>query len=128
MTNKGRDKTTYSEPYTLAFMYNRSGKALLLKGYLTEIKEYIRSMRFTAFVNIRYYLAGRSRGSWELYHKGTKVDGIFVRAPRLDHGYDNEETKWIHKWEVNNYRTGKSLYFKRLPKRWIPEFDDLINK
>lgn len=128
MTNKGRNE--HVEPYTLAFMYNRSGKSLLLKGYLSEVNEYIRSMKFTALVNLRFYIQGRSRGYWQLYHKGISVGEVLIKEPRLDHAYrdSDSETKWIRKWKVYNYKLGRELFFKRLPKRWIPEFDMLLNK
>lgn len=124
-------RTWIGGAYTLAFVYSKRGN-FLIKGYYDEVKDYVKKNFTHYFVNysLRHDKSkyGGHRDIWDFWKKEI---GIF--AP--DHDKSMSKYRNIHKWQVKEYgyltpdeekKMGinkPSFEFKRLPKRWIPDFD-----
>lgn len=123
------------DPYTFAYVYAEE-TAFLVKGYLGEVKAFLKGMQIKALVNVRYYNKGEYRGYWRLYHNGETIPRVYIDEPTLEyarrHYPGKENTKWIRKYTIWAFsRTNddvEPLILKRLPKKWIPEFDRFIPK
>ena len=109
--------------YTLCFVYSKHKGNFVLKGYYEEIQEYLKKNYTHYFCNFSLWHRGMNRDIWSFWK-----DGVGIFEPNKD------MKRW--KWEVRPYTGGrkdisleesenKCLRFKRLPKRWIPEFDKL---
>jgi hypothetical protein len=104
------------------FMYTKNHGNFILKGYMKEIRAYIKEKGYTHwFANYAIYLDGESRHSNWTFWKD-KI-GIF--------GPSKWGRKWDGKYQMREYSDGYGgkpknpykLEFKRMPHKWIPEFD-----
>ena len=112
--------------YCLCFVYSKYKGNFVLKGYYREVKEYLKKNYTHYFYNMSLWNKGFSRDIWGFWKKDI---GIFEASIR--------ERKKGKKTQVRPYSSSyekrytdeeikeKTFYFKRLPKRWIPEFDGL---
>lgn len=103
-----RDNWGNAMPYAIAFVYPRDDKPVVLKGMLPQVEAYIDTHFPISFYNISMWKDGKTRGSWRF---ANKYGYIFRRK---------------NKWEVvlrDAEIKIKRFYFKRMPHRWIPEFD-----
>lgn len=107
--------------YTLAFVYSKNSGNFVLRGYYGEVKQYLKKHYTHYFVNYSLWSGGHSRNIWDFWN-----DSIGIFSP--------SQRRKDRKYEVRPYTGGrnnislkefdaKRLKFKRLPKRWIPEFD-----
>jgi len=124
--------------YCLAFVYSNKGN-FLVKGYLREVKKYLETLKqqgYKYFANLSMWggmkryrdmylaLAGMSnittpfdglkqhRSYWTFWK-----DKYYISEPS-----ETNKGKWtFRKWDVNEH----IIQFKRLPKKWIPELDNL---
>ncbi len=107
----------YEGAYTLVFVYSKHKGNFILRGYRGEVEKYLKANYTHYFCYISMWSDGRSRGHWDFWKENI---GIFSPSKGFK----------CWKYQVRQYSTGKSLpekilYFKRMPKRWIPEFDKL---
>lgn len=117
--------------YTLAFVYSNKGN-FLLKGYFGEIKEYLENLRTKGYRFIVNYSlwhkdewTGKSkhRDIWSVSSKGTYLS---EPDPKCRFKKANK-FKWIlTRYGIEEGEKTKELTFKRLPKKWIPEYDTII--
>lgn len=113
----------YEGARTLCFVYSKKHGNFILEGYRGEVDEYLKKNYTHYFCYISMWSEGRSRGMWHFWKDSV---GIFSPSKMFKSwkyvirpytgGYDN-----ISKEESDK----KALKFKRMPKRWIPEFDKL---
>lgn len=98
-----------SDPYTIAFVYPKDAPPYVVKGMCDEVKEYIQVYSPVAFYRYTYWFNGKSRGGWKF------------TMPLI---YVWQKNK---RFEVTDYRSGKGriMSFRRMPHRWIPEFDPI---
>lgn len=117
----------YGGAYTLAFVYSNKGN-ILLKGYNTEVREYLRKLKSDGYkfiVNETMWHVDswtnkkKFRSIWR-----TSGNGTYISAP--DPKFKNDPSKL--KWVIENFDSNDRLIlkFKRLPKRWVSEFDKVI--
>jgi hypothetical protein len=121
--------------YVLAFVYSKYKGNVVVKGYMREVEDYIKKNFTHYFVNYSLWYMGSHRDIWYFWKKDVgihtptksskkekikKDDRVFKVRPRCDYSWDvsKEEYKKQHKDADEN-----QLVFKRMPKRWIPEFD-----
>jgi hypothetical protein len=114
--------------YTLCFVYSKFNGNFVLKGYYDEVKEYLKKNYTHYFYNMSLWHHGFSRDIWYFWKKDIGIFEASVKErmkgkktqirPYSDCSYGNKE---MSAEEIKS----KTLYFKRLPKRWIPEFDKL---
>jgi hypothetical protein len=112
--------------YTLCFVYSKHNGNFILRGYRGEVMEYLKKNYTHYFYYVSMWSNGRSRGHWEFWKEHIGIFGPY-RNSRTFKG----KSKW--KFEVRPYSSYKhvedgykdveSLWFKRMPHRWIPEFD-----
>lgn len=119
--------------YTLCFVYSKFKGNFVIKGYVREVEEYLKKNYTHYFYNLSLWNLGTHRDIWHFwkksaniyepkkYKKGVKKEDLMFRVrPTTDWSWDvsEEEYKRQHK-EADE----KELRFKRMPKRWIPEFE-----
>lgn len=103
--------------YSLCFVYSNKGN-FLLKGYVGDITNYLNELKtqgYKFFYNLRMYSNGESRGYWTFYNRNTP-EGCTIIEPDI-------RDKQYH-FRVTNF-DNIDLKFKRLPNKWIKEFDNL---
>lgn len=111
--------------YTLAYVYSNKGN-FLVKGYVREVEKYLETLKqkgYKYFVNLSlrhtksYCVQNDHRDIWKFY----KDDNYSIWQPRRK----TNKKKW-DKWCVYSCNENKTIMeFKRMPNRWIPEFDNL---
>lgn len=113
--------------YCLCFVYSKYKGNFVLKGYMREVEEYLKKNYTHYFCNFSLWYLGQNRDIWSFWKK--KV-GIFIPSDR-DRGKGKKitvrpYTDWYDRTEeTEKENKERELSFKRLPKRWIPEFDKL---
>ena len=118
--------------YTLCFVYSKYKGNFVLRGYSAEVEEYLKENYTHYFYNLSLWYHGNNRDIWYFWkpdvgvHQPHRYSKIFkgkerwkfqVRPYINSHSWDDDYDK------KNKEENEKSLYFKRMPKRWIPEFD-----
>jgi hypothetical protein len=107
----------------LCFVYSKYNSNFVLEGYYEEVKNYLKQNYTHYFCNYSLWSNGQNRDIWDFW----KEDIMFSRATI-------REKKKGEKSEVRPYSNSEmsdeeisalTFKFKRLPKRWIPEFDKL---
>jgi len=122
--------------YTLCFVYSKYKGNFVLRGYLKEVEEYLKKNYTHYFYNLSLWYHGNNRDIWKFWK-----DNIGIHKPHKDSKIFKGKNKW--KWQVIPYgswsygvnsleekaererREKETLWFKRMPKHWIPEFDKL---
>jgi hypothetical protein len=111
----------YEGARTWCFVYSKNHGNFILEGYRGEVEKYLKENYTHYFCYISMWSNGRSRGNWHFWK-----DNIGIFTP------DKHRKDW--KYMIRPYTGGrnqlnaddvkeKTLRFKRLPKRWIPEFN-----
>lgn len=114
--------------YCLCFVYSKYNGNFVLKGYLKEVEEYLKKNYTHYFYNKSLWHHGFYRDIWGFWKDGV---GIFepIRSGRgRKQSYKIEVRPYVHWMDdviTKKEKSIKILTFKRLPKRWIPEFDNL---
>ena len=118
--------------WTIAFVYSNQGN-FILKGYGREIDEYLEKRKrkgLKYFMNRSMYGSkyGRklNRNFWSFYKDTVKIrEPYFISGLRFNKG----ENKWaVVQYDSNSFWDRKEIWskeFKRLPNRWIKEFNNL---
>jgi len=120
-------KSCWSEgAYCLCFVYSKYNGNFVLKGYYREVSEYLKKNYTHYFYNMSFWYKGFSRNVWNFWKKDIGIFDVSIRERKKGKktqvrpyscSYENKFTEE----EIKS----KTFYFKRLPKRWIPEFDKL---
>lgn len=115
--------------YSLIFVYSKYNGNFIIRGYSDEALKYLKKNYTHYFYNHTLWGGYSHRNIWGFWKKNV---GIFnPPSPRERKRY-NKPKKWQIREYTNSYdfsnedhekNKKNSLYFKRLPKRWIPEFD-----
>jgi len=106
--------------YTLCFVYSKHNGNFILQGWRGEVMEHLKENYSHYFCYISMWHDGRSRGHWNFWK-----DSVSIFEPC--------KTRKEWKYKVVKYSGGGmydrnrvlELEYKRLPKRWIKEFDKL---
>jgi len=111
--------------YCICFVYSKYKGNVVLKGYRREVKKYLKKNFTHYFCNWSLWYHGQNRDIWDFWKESV---GILQPDRSKKRG---RRTKWeVYKVDrTKGYgedeRYPKRLFFKRMPKRWIPEFDEL---
>lgn len=107
--------------YTLTFVYSKHNGNFVLRGYIGEVQEYLKKNYTHYFCNMVLFGGYRYRNIWKFWK-----DSVGIFEPVIKSRYEKRNRKY----RVSQYsdlggssETKTSYEFKRLPKRWIPEFD-----
>ena len=105
--------------YVFCFVYSKYSGNFILKGYSKEVEDYLRKNYTHYFCNITFFPNKGRRNYWRFWKKF-----VYIYEPAT-----GKYNKTNNKFRVSGYgEDGKEkieMKFKRLPKRWIPEFDNL---
>lgn len=107
----------YGGGRVLAFVYSKSNGNFILRGFSNEVQEYLKKNYSHYFYYISFWYSGMSRGYWSFWK-----DAVSLHPPEKKSRRMNNRNR---RFRVRNINTKMELTFKRLPKRWIPEFDNL---
>ena len=120
--------------YCLCFLYTKHKGNFVIKGYVREVEEYVKKNYTHYFYNLSLWYLGTHRDIWHFwkkdlniyspdkYKKGVKKENLRFRVrPRCDWRWD-VSTEEYEKQQKDAEE--KQLVFKRMPKRWIPEFEN----
>lgn len=106
---KTRDSWGNAMPFAIAFVYPKNGDPVVVKGMLLQVEKYVEKTFPVSFYNISMWKNGRTRGSWQFTN---------------DRGYVfRRKNKWEIVLRNKDSKEYKEMYLKRMPHRWIPEFD-----
>lgn len=115
--------------YVLCFVYSKYKSNFVLKGYHREVEEYLKKNYTHYFCNFSMQWMGDHRDIWKFWK-----ESIGIHEPRR---YKKDVSKeylmfsvrpyvnWDCSEEEREKADEQTLRFKRMPKRWIPEFDTL---
>ncbi len=107
--------------FCIAFVYAESGN-FVVKGNVRDVEIHVKNNFPKSLVNWTWWHKGTHRSFWEFTH-----ENIYVRE--IDGGYwamHKNKLKRNRGWVVWKYvdrEIPETLYFRRLPKKWIKEFD-----
>jgi len=98
---------------TMCFVYSKYKGNFILEGYRGEVEEYLKKNYTHYFYYESMWHEGEARGHWKFWK-----ENVIIFEP------ERKLKRW--KYEVRysgDQQKELQLFFKRLPKRWIPEFD-----
>ena len=113
----------YEGSFCMFFVYTKNKGNFILKGYRREVEKYLKENYNHYFYYLSMWSDGKSRGHW-LFWK----DNVTIFEPSKSKPYRRL------KYSVTKYSNSSGYYnksvifnkdFKRLPKHWIHEFDEL---
>lgn len=104
----------YTGAYTLVFVYSRNKGNFILRGYRGEVMEYLKKNYTHYFCYISMWHNGSQRGHWHFWK-----DNVMIFEP------SKSSKTWKYKIRTYADDEKKELVFKRFPRRWIPEFNQL---
>jgi hypothetical protein len=110
--------------FTLAFIYSPQGN-VLLKGRMRDVETYLQKNYKHKRYLIRYvlYKNGEHR---DILHF-SEVCNLSIRQPNIK--MRDYHTRYeIYPYAYMSNKSAISLKLKRLPQKWIPEYDYLIDK
>lgn len=116
----------YEGAYTLCFVYSKHKGNFILRGWRGEVMEYLKKNYTHYICYISMWHNGFSRGHWKFWKENSV--SIFEPTPKSKYRktfkftvvkYDNDK-----RYDEDGYELAR-LNFKRMPHRWIPEFDKL---
>lgn len=119
---------------TYAFVFDKSGN-YLVKGYMKEVEKYVQSHFKHYFVNYTLFngkkiIRGRygeilppQRNIWRF----GDACGLHITEPNLSkNNYMPRYT--VEPWGYDHNVNAVRMTFRRMPNRWLPEFDALVAK
>ena len=109
--------------YCLCFVYSKYNSNFVLKGYMREVKEYLKKNYTHYFCNYSMWNGGLGRNSWYFWKENIGIFDVSVKERKK--GKKTQVRPWSNMEIDEETMKEKTFYFKRLPKRWIPEFDNL---
>lgn len=103
--------------WVIAFVYSNRGN-FVVKGYHDEVKDHLEDQRRNGmkfFVNYSMWDGGAHRDWWS-----TSDSHIRISSPDKSNRF-----RWVVTKRGEGWNTLAELKFRRMPKRWIPEIDEL---
>lgn len=110
--------------YCLCFVYSKYNGNFVVKGYMREVEEYLKKNHTHYFCNYSLWNMGANRDIWKFWKSDV---GVFEPS-RYKKGISKDSLKFqvrhYSKWDKEfDNKLVYGISFKRMPKRWIPEFD-----
>lgn len=111
--------------YCLCFVYSKYKGNFVLRGYIKEVEEYLKKNYTHYFCNFTLWYRGFNRDIWDFWKEDV---GIFHPSIREKKRKKKKiEVRPFSAWFEDDVTTEEkdkmALKFRRMPKRWIPEFD-----
>jgi hypothetical protein len=113
----------YEGARTMCFVYTKHCGNFILEGYRGEVENYLKEHYTKYFCYVSMWHHGQSRGHWKFW----KDRGVIIFEPskhRKDWKYKiiSYEPRYSYR---QDQKIKAEIHLKRMPKRWIPEFDKL---
>ena len=108
----------YEGAYCLLFVYSKYKGNFIIKGYRREVEKFLKENYTHYFYYASMWNDGRVRGHWKFW----KENEVTIFEPSKL--YKSWKYKVV-KYEKFTSTRVVELLLKRLPKRWIKEFDEL---
>lgn len=108
----------YLGAYSLVFVYSKYDGNFLVKGYRGDVLDYLKKNHTHYFYYVSMWSSHGVRGHWQFWK-----DGVSIYAPaKMRKDWKFKITNRGFSWEK---KVAEPIEYKlkRLPKRWIPEFD-----
>lgn len=106
--------------FTLCFVYSKHNGNFIIRGYHKEVIDFLEKNFTHYFCYISMWCDGQSRGHWKFW----KDNKVTIFEPNSRSKYMRSYKYTIVKYD-DDFNTIKEFKFKRMPHRWIPEFDEL---
>jgi len=111
---------------TMCFVYSKNNGNFILEGYRGEVEEYLKKNHTHYFCYFSMWHFGHSRGYWRFW----KDKSVTIFTPsKIAKEWKYRVIKYKpsdgYGYSVSTKKEDTVLKFKRLPKHWIPEFDEL---
>lgn len=106
--------------FTLCFVYSKYNGNFIIHGYHKEVTEFLKENFTHYFCHYSFWSDGKSRGYWKFW----KDNNVTILSPSPRSKYMRSYKYKIYKRD-DDHQTIKEFKFKRMPHRWIPEFDQL---
>ena len=106
----------FASPWTIAFVYNSDGKNYVVKGMCDDVRDYIDEHFPKCFYNMTYWKNGCRCSSWSA---SSKLMLYFNQV----HPFGGRQNMEVILFADSSQRP-KIHYFRRMPHRWIPLFDE----
>jgi len=108
---------------TMCFVYSKHHGNFILEGYLGEVQQYLKENYTKYFCYFSMWYRSRSRGYWKFW-KDRDVSILEPSKHRKDWKYKivSKEPRYSYRQDI---KIKAEIHLKRMPKRWIPEFDKL---
>jgi hypothetical protein len=112
----------------MLFVYSKYKGNFVLRGYHRETEAFLKSNFTHYFYYKSMWCGGETRGHWDFWLKNigifepskSRKDWKYIIRPYSEYYYNYDAKEF----EPNeNALKEKTITLKRLPKRWIPEFD-----
>lgn len=112
-----KTKFRAGNPYTLCFVHAPSGN-YLVKGQLNTVDEYVNNRFPQCIYQNTFWHNGKSRGYW----RASRRYSLYIKK------IYEKTSEHYGKFEVMMFVVGsmkpKTYYFKRMPSKWLPIFDE----
>lgn len=126
--------------YYMAFVYSKHKGNIIIKGQQDKVEEKIRKdfipcvanfQRFRKRLKIRGFISQNTSPPWWRFMTDKKgIDTIHIKTPAKPFTSSIKELSEPRrsKFEFKTYRghSGPLLSLRRIPKKWIPEYDALL--
>lgn len=111
---------------TMCFVYSKNHGNFILEGYRGEVEAYLKKNYSHYFCYFSMWHNGRSRGYWRFWRDIT----VSIYEPsKVSKSWKYRVVKYRpsdgYGYRISTKREDIKLEFKRMPKCWIPEFDEL---
>ena len=106
----------YAMSYCIAFAYPKLWQPFIVKGMSAEVRQFIDRYDM-ALIYITYWRGGVCRGLWQFNNKsGGTLRYYYTHVSHSKHKHHRVEI-------MQDGVIVKTLYFRRMPRKWIPEFN-----
>jgi hypothetical protein len=109
--------------YCLCFVYSKYKGNFVLKGYVREVQEYLKKNYTHYFYNLSLWHYGQNRDIWYFWKDDVGVFDVSIKERKK--GKKTQVRPYSDSVLTEEELETKTFKFRRLPKRWIPEFDQL---
>jgi hypothetical protein len=109
--------------YCLCFVYSKYNGNFVIKGYMREVEEYLKKNYTHYFCNYSLWHMGQNRDIWHFWKKDIAIFDVSIKERRK--GKKTEVRPYMDSEPDEEVLKAKTFKFRRLPKRWIPIFDNL---
>jgi len=112
----------YGGARVMCFVYSKNDGNFILEGFSNEVEKYLKENYKHYFYYLSMWSHGQSRGYWRFW-KDNDVSIFTPSKSRKDWKYLIVKYGKQSDYHARQHEVEISL--KRLPKRWIPEFNKL---